>query len=280
MNQTITIITPYRNAENFIRRFVESLQAQTRTDWICLMVDDGSSDNGPAILREAVADDSRFRLLTNDFPKLWSGPASARNCALSHVSTPLVAFCDVDDIWHPEKLERQIDFHLINQLDLSVSAYGRFIQNDSYTLKSVICPPAKLRIRGLHGRNPIPMLTVIINADFALQGFQQIAHEDFFFWLQLLRSKSPLRYGCCPMVLAFYCIHSGNLSRHKLRMPIWTYRVYRRLGQTPTLSCWFVFVWLIDHFLAQLKSYLCRPPSNLSVNQLLKINPLSVTTKF
>ena len=255
MQPVVSVITPYRNAERFLLRFVLSMQAQTRTDWVCIMVDDGSSDNGPELLRNIVSSDSRFHLIKNTFPKSWPGPASARNCALAMVCTDLVAFCDVDDVWHPEKLERQLSFHFDNHLDLSVSAYVRFLESDlSHPLRSIVCPPSKLSPGTLNGKNPIPMLTVIISTGLANIRFQQTSHEDFLFWLEILRSYPKLRYGCLPSVLAFYCIHETNLSSSKLLMPVWTYRVFRRFGKSRISSLRSLLSWMMGHFLSQLQA--------------------------
>ncbi|WP_415399096.1 glycosyltransferase family 2 protein [Synechococcus sp. W4D4] len=254
MQPVVSVITPYRNAEKFLLRFVSSIQAQTRTDWVCIMVDDGSTDNGPNLLRNIVSGDSRFHLINNTFSKSWPGPAAARNCALAMVSTDLVAFCDVDDVWHPEKLERQLSFHIANHLDLSVSAYGRFLDGDlSHPLRSIVCPPLKLSPGTLNGKNPIPMLTVVISAELANLRFQQTPHEDFLFWLEILRFYPTLRYGCLPSVLAFYCIHDSNLSSSKLLMTVWTYRVFRRFGKTRISSLCSLVSWMIGHFISQLK---------------------------
>jgi len=275
MKPVVSVITPYRNAEKFLLRFVSSIQAQTRTDWACIMVDDGSSDNGPNLLRNIVSSDSRFHLIKNTFSKSWPGPASARNCALAMVRTELVAFCDVDDIWHPEKLERQLSFHTANQLDLSVSAYGRFLDGDlSHPLRSIVCPPLKLSPGTLNGKNPIPMLTVVISAELANLRFQQTSHEDFLFWLEILRSYPKLRYGCLPSVLAFYCIHEANLSSSKLLMPVWTYRVFRRFGKSRISSLRSLLSWMIDHFFTQLQAIRNTHYLSTSLADLLAQSPI------
>lgn len=278
MHPTVTIITPYRNSERFLLRFVLSIRAQTRSDWLCIMVDDASTDNGPQYLEQLTANDTRFKLIRNTFQRSHPGPASARNCALSYVDTPLIAFCDVDDLWHPEKLERQLSYHLTNNLDLSVSAYGRFC-NDliSQPLRSIVCPPAQLTHTTLRGPNPIPMLTVIMASHLVGVGFLQVAHEDFLFWLDLFRRNPSLRYGCLQQVLSFYCIHSDNLSASKSLMPIWTYRVFRQSGESRLLSLYFLFIWIRGHISNRLALFPYLNADNLLLADLLECTPLTVT---
>ena len=210
MKSLVSVITPYRIAMRFLPGFVHSLRSQTAQDWSCIMVDDGSSDGGPALLSDLVADDSRFLLISNTNPKHGHGPASARNCALALVQTEYVAFCDVDDLWHPEKLQRQLKFHLSNQLDLTVSAYARFIDGQlDQPPQRIVCPPEKLVFRDLFGHNPIPMLTVILSADLARTGFSEVAHEDFFFWLELFKARPSNRYLCLKFLLTIVYIRKA-----------------------------------------------------------------------
>lgn len=279
MYPLVTIITPYLNASRFLDRFVYSVRAQTYTQWLCIMVDDGSTDNGPSYLRELTLGDPRFLLISNTFSKEYPGPASARNCALSCVSSPLIAFCDVDDIWHPEKLERQICFHQANNLDLSVSAYGRFLNNrPGQPVRAFICPPSHLSFSKLRGPNPIPMLTVLMSSDLASNGFLQLPHEDFLYWIDLFRHNPSLRYGCLKEVLSFYCIHRDNLSGCKSTMPFWTYRVFRQSGDTRLTSVCSLLFWLLGHLMNQIKVLLHLLFRNNSyVPYLLLRSPLDLS---
>jgi len=244
----ISIITPFFNAEEFIERFVLSMKAQTHNDWICIMVDDNSTDNSLAVLQECILEDQRFIVLTNSLPKTAPGPASARNCALSFVTTPLVAFCDVDDLWHPTKLERQLTFHQQLELDLSVSAYMRFSDSHPEDISNhPLCPPSHLDLQSLTKKNSIPMLTVIIKLNILNSGFTQIPHEDYLFWLNLFQSHPTLRYGCIPEVLAFYRVHRSSITSNKAKMPLWTYRVFRTHGRSRTNSLLLLLFWFLSH---------------------------------
>jgi len=278
MNPLVSVITPYRNAKRFLPGFVVSLRSQTAQDWCCIMVDDGSSDGGPELLSDLVADDSRFLLISNTNPKHWPGPASARNCALALVQTDYVAFCDVDDLWHPDKLQRQLKFHRSNQLDLTVSAYARFIDGQlDQPPQRIVCPPQKLVFRDLFGHNPIPMLTVILSADLARTGFSEVAHEDFLFWLELFKAYPTIRYGCLPEILAYYCIHQKSLSSHKAVMPFWAYRVFRNSGQTRILSLYFLILWALDHSWGRLLALTRSKNVRVPVQSLLVMPPLPLS---
>jgi teichuronic acid biosynthesis glycosyltransferase TuaG len=231
----ISIITPYRNAARFLPELVNTLLEQSYSNWECLLVDDNSDDHGPALLAELTAADGRFRLLS--MPPLSRSeqqqrlPARPRNLALTQASSPFIAFLDVDDLWHPYKLERQLAFHRAVNLDISVTAYGRFKQLDK-PVDALRCPPAQFTMRRLQRNNPIPLLSVLIRKDLLTCGFTNTHHEDYLQWLNLCRDQPQLRYGCLNEVLACYQLHGENLTCRRPALMAWTYRVFRLHGLT------------------------------------------------
>ena len=144
----VTVITPYRNAAHWLPGLVETLQKQTYGHWECLLVNHGSTDAGAELLNDLVADDSRFRCfevpLPSDGRHPEGGPAVPRNLALAHAAGDLICFLDVDDLWHPCKLERQVQVHMEQHLDLSVTAYYRWSWRTPDQMQWC-CPPHRLK---------------------------------------------------------------------------------------------------------------------------------------
>lgn len=89
-----SIIIPVYNVAPYLRECLDSVLAQTFTDWEAICVDDGSTDGSGAILDEYAARDSRFMV----FHKENGGVSSARNLALNNVSGEWVLFLDADDL--------------------------------------------------------------------------------------------------------------------------------------------------------------------------------------
>ena len=89
----ISVIVPAYNAEKSLRRCLDSILAQTYTDWECLVIDDGSTDDTPAICDEYATADTRFRV----FHKQNDGVSSARNIGLENLRGEWVTFVDADD---------------------------------------------------------------------------------------------------------------------------------------------------------------------------------------
>ena len=247
----ISIITPYRNSESFLPHLAANLQAQSYTHWECLLVDHASTDQGPALARQLAIADSRFRLLEIEDQRPF--PAIPRNAAVAQARGELICFLDVDDLWHPEKLERQLAFHSKNQLDFSVTQYGRFHPEDEETGKPgalpkqwrVRRPPAVMSRKKLLWANSIPMLTVMIKRDLLLlrsetrnRPFSLVRHEDYLLWLTLWKECSELNYGCLNETLAFHRRHATNLTGTRWRMLSWTYQVYRAHGDNTLIALW------------------------------------------
>ncbi|MBF0441061.1 MAG: glycosyltransferase [Oligoflexales bacterium] len=101
----ISIITATYNAENFIDNLIVSLKSQTCANWEWIVVDDGSNDGTFARLKHEMEKDERIKVFQKDHEGI---PALSRNVGIEKASSELLAFCDHDDFWVPEKLEIQI----------------------------------------------------------------------------------------------------------------------------------------------------------------------------
>ncbi len=102
-NPLVSVVIPVFNGANFIERAVESVLAQTCTDFEIIIVDDGSTDDTQGVLSQ-FANLSNLTCLHQDN----AGPAQARNVGIKGATGEYIAFLDCDDIWFPEKLEAQL----------------------------------------------------------------------------------------------------------------------------------------------------------------------------
>ncbi len=101
----VSIVMPAYNAGQYIAETIASVQAQTMTDWELVITDDGSTDQTAAVVEALAAADPRIRLYRQQNGR----QGKARNLALKHTKAAWIAFLDADDLWHPEKLSRQLD---------------------------------------------------------------------------------------------------------------------------------------------------------------------------
>jgi teichuronic acid biosynthesis glycosyltransferase TuaG len=103
-NPSVSVITPAYNTARYLGETVEAVLKQSWSDFELLIVDDGSTDETPALARALAARDRRLRVLTG--PN--RGPAAARNTAMAMARGRFFALLDSDDIWTPEYLAEQL----------------------------------------------------------------------------------------------------------------------------------------------------------------------------
>lgn len=125
-NETlVSVVIPAYNAAQWIARTLESVQAQTHENLEILVVDDGSSDNGPAIVEQFAARDPRIRLIRQ--PN--GGVARARNTGWKQAKSDYIAFVDADDLWTRDKTERQLAILLDPEKPVGL-VYSRYVMID------------------------------------------------------------------------------------------------------------------------------------------------------
>ena len=103
--QELAVLMAVKDGERHLSSAVESLLNQTFRDFVLVVVDDGSTDATPEILKRFAARDDRVTIVTNERTRRL--PASL-NRGLAFCNAPLTARADADDEYHPERLERQV----------------------------------------------------------------------------------------------------------------------------------------------------------------------------
>jgi teichuronic acid biosynthesis glycosyltransferase TuaG len=271
---TISIITPAYNASATISETIRSVQHQTFTDWEWLIVDDGSIDETAAVVRSFESTDSRIRLIETlnstkpsavskrvlGFiapPRTHSRQAKARNIALRVAKGRFIAFIDADDLWLPEKLERQLAFTIQQGAMMTYCQYRRF-STDPTCPGPVVSLPNAFTHESLCGNTAIAgALTVMI--DTAQSGplrFPDFPHEDLCLWLKLLRNGQVAKG--LPEDLCRYRVSSNSSSGNKLRSALETWLVFRKFESFPIAkSCWFFLQYAARSALRRILSRRC-----------------------
>ncbi|WP_341998371.1 glycosyltransferase [Microbacterium sp. LWH7-1.2] len=122
MPPAVTVIVPGYDVALYAAEAIESLRAQTRDDWIAILVDDASTDETGELFDAAAAADERFQVVHH---RAQSGLGAARNTALDLVRTPFVGFLDADDRLTPTALERLVGTVADSGSDFALGAYVR-----------------------------------------------------------------------------------------------------------------------------------------------------------
>ena len=222
MKDLVSIIMPSYNTAKFISETIESVLAQTYPDWELIIVDDCSTDDTDAVVRPYLADD-RIRYIKNEKN---SGAAVSRNRALREAKGKWIAFLDSDDLWLPEKLEKQIAFMEKNNCRFSYTNYIEIDENSVPNGRSVT-GPKKITRHGMYNYCWMGCLTVMYDAETV--GLVQIAdikkNNDYAMWLKVCEKAD------CYLLeetLAKYRKRSGSISNHGYTKLIkWHYKLYR-----------------------------------------------------
>ena len=130
----ISVIMPCYNMASYISDSIKSVVAQTYPHWELLIVDDASTDETVKIIESYSQTDSRIRFAIK---KQNSGIADTRNQCIQMAQGQFLAFLDADDIWHPEKLEKQLGFMMEKNVGFTYSTYD-WIDEDGKTLNKYI----------------------------------------------------------------------------------------------------------------------------------------------
>ncbi|MBP3408609.1 MAG: glycosyltransferase [Bacteroidaceae bacterium] len=118
----IGVIVPVYNTEKYIRQCLDSILAQTYTNWEAILVDDGSTDNSGKICDEYAAKDKRFKVIHQEN----GGVSVARQTGLDNVTGDYIIHCDPDDWIEPQMLKELIDKALEGDYDMVICDYYEF----------------------------------------------------------------------------------------------------------------------------------------------------------
>lgn len=223
MDDLVSIIMPSYNTAEYIAEAVQSVIAQTYRKWELIVVDDGSADDTDAVIQPFLSDE-RIRYLKNEKN---SGAAVSRNRALREAKGKWIAFLDSDDLWMPEKLEKQISFMKNNRYAFSYTNYEEIDANGQ--LNGVrVTGPRKITKTGMFNYCWLGCLTVMYNAETV--GLIQIAdikkNNDYAMWLKVCRKADC--YLLDEVLAQYRRGRAGSVSSHSVKTMIgWHYKLFR-----------------------------------------------------
>lgn len=232
MKPLVSIIMPCYNAERYIAQSIESVLAQTYDNWELLITDDGSTDKSVEIISKYSKNDERINVMV---PDEHQGIARTRNMSISRARGRFVAFLDSDDIWFPEKLEKQIKFMLENDVAFTYSSYE--VIDCQGNLKNKIVKDAGVMSYKKYLRNTIICCgTVVIDREKTGHFATPIiaTSEDMSLWLSIM--KRGFDAYPVPGPLLKYRITPGSASSNKIKASADVWRVYRKLEKLSLLK--------------------------------------------
>ena len=224
-----SVVVPTFNRADDLRRCLDSLVAQTRTDFEVLVCDDGSTDD----TSEVVEPYRQLLDLTYSTDANFGGPARPRNRGIKMARAPYIAFLDSDDWWAPAKLERSL---------AALDAGADVVYHDLWNVTSKSQTTFRERVRSAPPALPLyanmlcsglsmPNSSVVVRAPLlheiggVCEDKALIAVEDFDTWLRVAQLTE--KFVRLPECLGFYWNAGGNISAASERQIRRTEAVYR-----------------------------------------------------
>lgn len=232
----ISIITPTWNCAQFICETIRSVQAQTYQNWELIISDDCSTDNTRLVIEPYLKDDSRIMYICNEHN---SGAAITRNNALRRAQGKWIAFLDSDDLWYPDKLEKQMKFMEENGYHFS---YTKYVEMDEMgkEMGVLISGPKHISRRGMYNFCWPGCLTVMYDAEKV--GLIQIAdikkNNDYAMWLKVCH-KADCHLLAEPLA-KYRRGRIGSISTHGyVTLMKWHYKLFHEAnGNNALYSLW------------------------------------------
>lgn len=222
-NDLVSIITPTYNCAKFIGQTIESVLAQTYTNWEMIIVDDASKDNTEEIVK--IYNDERIHYIRL---KENGGAAVARNCAMQNAKGKYMAFLDSDDLWDENKLKKQLEFMKANNYNISCTTYEQ-INEEGQKNNKIIKAKNKVDYNGILLTCPVGNSTVIYNVHelgkFEVPNIRK--RNDDALWLKMLKKEKYI-WGLNE-VLMQYRVRSDSISSNKFKLIKYHWYLYREV---------------------------------------------------
>lgn len=244
-NNLVSIIMPVYNSSKYLQSSVQSVISQSYPNWELIIINDCSTDESEAIIQSLAKKDYRIKSLKLN---VNSGVAKARNVGIALAKGRFLAFLDSDDLWHPEKLTKQVNFMLEKDLVFTHTSY-QLITDSGKKKKIVESKYNELNFKKMLGANQIGCLTVMIDlSKIAKPVFPSIRHEDYALWLEIL-NKNHIKANLLKETLAYYRITPGSVSRNKIKSILWVWNIYHNYLKINTFKSSYLMLVFIKNMI-------------------------------
>lgn len=256
----VSIITPSWECGKFIGETIKSVQAQTYQNWELLVQDDCSKDNTRDVVEAFAQADSRIKYSCNP---VNSCAAITRNNALRRASGRWIAFLDADDLWLPEKLERQLEFMVKNDYHFSYTSYEE-IDEGSQPTGVRVSGPQHVSKAGMYSFCWPGCLTVMYDREYV--GLLQIAdikkNNDYAMWLKVCQKVDC--YLLDEVLAKYRRGRVGSISsRGYTTMIGWHYRLWHNAMHFPCFRSVFLTMLNLVSGVYKKLFYVKRAPSGV-----------------
>ena len=241
----VSVIMAAYNAEKTIEQSINSVLNQTYPAVELLVVDDYSQDRTVKLVENIMARDNRVRLIYN---KENSGVSYTRKHGLEEAKGAWIAILDSDDIWAPEKLEKQIILQKKMNADLLFTG-SAFMDSDGQPIDWYLHAPTEVTYRQLLKQNVLSNSSALVRKELYAKHYAigDGMHEDFAIWLSILK-EGKKAYGVDERLL-IYRIAKSSKSGNKFKAAKMNWNTYRYVGLNPIEAAYYECWYMVNGFL-------------------------------
>lgn len=245
MDGLISIIVPVYNVEKYIRETMDCVLAQTYPDWELLLVDDCGTDKTVEVIKAYMEEkgDGRIRLISQSSNQ---GAARTRNRGLAEARGRYIAYLDADDLWVPEKLEKELAFLKEKNAAFVFTGY-EFADERGHGTGKIVRVPETLHYRQALSNTTIFTTTVMFDTEKIPKEQLEmpvIKSEDTALWFKVLRS-GYIAYGLDENLVKYRRV-GKSLSSNKLEALRRIWNLYRKAeGLSVVRSAWHFCFWAV-----------------------------------
>ena len=225
----VSVIMPAYNASKYIEQAIESVLGQTMEDLELVIIDDCSTDNTYEKAKRYEEKDNRVLVLRN---QKNSGVARTRNVGFEKSRGEYIALLDSDDVWHPQKIEKQIEIVKEKKADIVYCSYA-LVGEDGKSIHKDFIVPEETDFSQMLKENVIGCSTVLLSCEIAkkYKFTTEFYHEDYVLWMELLKD------GFCAFgtkeVLVDYRVLEKSRSANKFNSALKRWDIYRNCLKLP-----------------------------------------------
>lgn len=249
----VSVIIPAYNAARYVKQTIESVLSQTYSNIEILVVDDGSIDSTPEIVKQLASQDSRVVLLQQSN----AGVAAARNLAIQKSRGEFIAPLDADDIWYPEKLEKQVNCFVQSDETVGlVYTWSVFLDENGQQMSYCQCTQVEGKVlvhlifENSPGNSSSPLIrrscleeVGVYNHQYKEQGAQGCEDWDLY-----LRIAEKYEFRVVPECLVGYRQIVGSMSFNHASMVKGYEMIIKGLKQRHPSIPEHLYRWSLAHF--------------------------------
>ena len=210
---SVSVLLPAHNAGDYLFIAVESILAQSYSDFELIVLDDGSTDN--SVIRLSTISDHRLIVIGNNTNQ---GLINTLNRGIECARAPLIARMDADDVAHRDRLMRQVEEFSRRPDLVLLGTNATLIDSKGQVFGSINVPSGYLNIRKviLNGNlfiHPSVMFRTKVIRDLGGYSCDAVHAEDYALWLEMVYDYVV---DNLPESLMFYRVHTGQISQNKI----------------------------------------------------------------